>query len=150
MSSAALVLLREEVNQRDVKMFQRLGFTLNTSNDSTYNVNLPKGWNIISNQNASIIVDAKKRKRALSYIGFSSKNDEVKFLTKYNVSSKRIANDRFSPILVYVSDSDGNLIKSIDLCGTYDSEDYNQLVVQGEKYLDEKFPDWRNPDMYWD
>lgn len=150
MDSTALVLHRKEVNLSNIKSFQRLGFTFDSSNDETCKVKLPKGWRVISNQTSSIILDSKNRRRIFSRMGFFSKKDDVKLLTRYHVSSQRVANDRFSPILVYVSDSDGHMIKGIDVCGTYHSEDYDRLVKQAESYLDENFPNWRNPDMYWD
>lgn len=150
MNSTALVLPRKELNSSNIKPFQRLGFTFDSSNDETCKVKLPEGWHIVSNQTSSIILDNKNRRRIFSRMGFFSKKNDVKLLTRYRVDSKRIANDRFSPILVYVSDSDGNMVKGIDLCGTYHSEDYNQLVKKAENYLDENFPNWRDPDKYWD
>ena len=150
MSTAALVLPREELNPRKIKFFQKLGFTFDSSNDKIKKITLPKGWSIISNQSSSMILDSKNRRRMFSSKDFFAKSDNVKLLTRYMVSSKRVANDRFSPILVYVSDSDRNMIKSIGLCGTYNSQDYNSLVEQAENYLDKNFPGWRNPKSYWD
>lgn len=149
MVNAALVLSRE-LSPSKFQSFQNLGFKFVSSNDETYNVTLPKGWHFISNQTSSMILDGKNRRRMFSSKSFFAKNDDVKLLTRYQVSSKRIANDRFSPILVYVSDSDGNMIKSIGLCGTYNSADYNSLVEQAENYLDKNFPGWKNPKLYWD
>ena len=150
MNSTALVLPRKELNSSNIKPFQRLGFTFDSSNDENCNVKLPEGWHIVSNQTSSIVFDSKNRKRIFSRINFFAKKNDVKLLTRYKVESKRLANDKFSPISVYVCDFDGNPIKDIGLCGTYHSEDYNRLVEQAENYLDENFPNWRDPDKYWD
>lgn len=149
-ANAALVVSREKVSPSTVHSFQELGFTFDSSNQKNYHVVLPEGWSTIPGQNSSMILDEKNRRRGLSSEGFFSVKNDVKLLTRYRVESKRLANDKFSPILVYVCDFDGNRIKDIGLCGTYHSEDYNRLVNQAENYLDEFFPNWRNPSMYWD
>lgn len=150
-ANAALVLPRNIHPSKD--SFESLGFTIVSSTNGAYKVGLPKGWTVLSlNHNSSMILDDKKRKRGLSSSGFLSiKSHNMKLLTRYSVESKRIsANDRCSPILVYIADSDGKQLKGIGLCGTYQSEDYAKLVAQAENYLDEMFPNWRNPSMYWD
>lgn len=150
MSTAALALPRDELSPSKIKSFQDLGFTFDSSSNGIYTVELPKGWRSISNQTSSMILDGKNRRRMFSSKNFFAKNDDLKLLTRYQVSSKRIANDRFSPILVYVCDSDGKQIKVIGLCGNYHSEDYDRLVEQAANYLDENFPNWKDPNMYWD
>lgn len=149
MSNATLVLPRK-LSPSKIMSFKNLGFTFDLSNDEIYKVGLPEGWSTISNRTSSMILDEKNRRRCLSSLGFFSVKNDLNFLTRYRVDSKRIANDRFSPILVYVCDSDGNQIKAIGLCGTYYSEDYYCLVKQAENYLDENFPKWQDPNMYWD
>lgn len=150
MSNTALVLSREKVNPSKVRSFQELGFTFDSSNNGNYSIGLPKGWSTIPGQSSSMILDEKNRRRGLSSVGFFSIKNDLKLLTRYRVESKRIVNDKFSPILIYVCDSDGNQIKGIGLCGTYNSEDYTRLVEQAENYLDENFPNWRDPSAYWD
>lgn len=150
MSTAALALPREELSPSKIKSFQDLGFMFDSSNNGVYTVKLPKGWSTIPGQNSSMILDSKNRSRVFSSMGFFAVKNDVKFLTRYKVESERITNDKFSPVSVYVADSDGNLIKKIGQCGTYYSEDYNRLVEKAENYLDENFPNWRDPSSYWD
>lgn len=140
MSNDAALVLPREINPSKIESFQNLGFTFNLKSKDLYCVRLPKGWSTTS----STILDEKRRKRA-----FSS-NKKVELLHRYDISYKRVANDRFSPILVYVSDSDGEVVQTMGLCGKYNSEEFNQLVENGYKYLNENFPNWKSPYAYWD
>lgn len=152
MDATALVMPRNMFPSKS--SFEDLGFSFDSSSNGAYAVNLPNGWSTLSSShNSSVILDDKNRKRGFSFFGFCSvaKKDRVELLTRYNVASKRLAhNDRYSPLLVYIADSDGKNIHDIGLCGTDNSEDYFQLVHKAENYLDESFPDWRNPNKYWD
>ena len=149
-ANAALVVPRNV--HPSISCLKELGFTFDSSNNGAYVVNLPDGWSTLSsNHHSSAFFDDKNRKRGFFFFDFcsTSKKDTVELLPRYHVESKRIA-DRFGPLLVYIADSDGNQIKVIGLCGTDNSEEYFQRVHQAEDYLDETFPDWRDPNKYWD
>ena len=152
MDTTALVIPRNI--HPSISSFEELGFTFASSSNGAYAVNLPNGWSMSStSHNSSVLFDDKNRKRGFSFFAFcaAAKKDRVELLTRYSVASKRLAeNDRYSPVLVYIADSDGKNIHDIGLCGTDNGEEYSQLLHQAEDYLDVNYPDWRNPNKYWD
>jgi len=110
------------------------------------NASLPNGWKKIATDHSmwSRLVDDKGRERASIFYkaAFYDRNAALSVSTRYSVDAGYSGDN-------VVAVKDGNQrIHELGVGGDYDAK--YALREQTEAWLDEKYPDWRNPAAYWD
>lgn len=132
-------------------MFESIGFQFeNIKNELCHKVILPDGWqfNSISERDTYFhIIDKKKQNRATLMILPDYINLYV--LTRYCLLDKYIDNEK-TAIGVFAIDS----INGTELyyAGSYKNGGlhmFERLTRKAHEYLNNHYPDWQNPTMYW-
>ena len=123
------------------------------ANDPLFtHVTLPKGWKICPTNHPmhSDLVDGKGRKRAEIFYkaAFYDRRAWVRAVSMYKAESDYTERSR---IIAHVTDYDGTVFYTVDKGEVSDSP----YILRGEcenecmAWLDEHFPDLRNPSAYW-
>ena len=149
--------------------FEALGFEFSECDDSnTFEVKLPEGWsasNYVGRKYTHYhsIYDEKDRRRVFYLYGvspFGGTYGYAELLCRYFVADKPIDEkeceyyDEASLQVMYIAD---RAFPPGECClreiGAYGEEEWEKEEELGEKawkYMNENFPDWRNPLAYWD
>ncbi len=138
--------------------FEKIGFTFEKSNvKNKIKVFLPENWTVKEENGTSrYFFDEKNRLRGEILNEYRSLychfKGELCLRRRFNPSYKyKNKNDINSTVIVFIEDSDENMICKIGECrNVYGSEKFNELMKKAREYLDRNYPDWENPVNYWD
>jgi len=128
--------------------WEALGFIFREPEDDIFvNVKFPEGWKKVCSDHAmhSDLVDAKGRKRAGIFYkaAFYDRNAHVYFTGRYSV-------DAYNDGICAVRDGNAVLHKIGDCPDGCGYEIKRAMTEAGEVWLNENYPDWKNPHAYWD
>lgn len=116
-------------------------------------VALPPGWKIVPTDHDmwSSLVDTNGCERAGIFYkaAFYDRNAHVSFTPRYSVQVKY--NDELGIRIVYVLDRQTKDQHAIGECSTNPDayRDYDRLCTEGEAWLKETYPEYRDPFAYW-
>lgn len=145
----------------DRSMLALAGITFGADADDLFvNVQLPDGWKkqATSHSMWSDLLDDKGRKRASIFYkaAFYDRNAHMSMNRRYNIESYEPCN---ADGVVVEYGTHTHMQTSISDCGNthvvialredqdYDAQKAHEALAT--KWLDEHFPDWRNPLAYW-
>lgn len=119
-------------------------------------VELPKGWKKVATDHFmwSMLVDNKGRKRA--YIFYKARtydrNAHMSLSSRFSVSFDYARFDKEKVGIANVIDGDNviHATQPIPANGKKSFEVSAEANAAAIKWLDMKYPDWRNPSAYWD
>lgn len=146
-------------------LFRRLGFTFGDTGDDLFvEVQFPSGWRKRPTVHAmwSDLVDNQGRVRGGIFYkaAFYDQRAHINLLTRYRVDSYVEVDVPDRRCQVQVTDLAkvvGVDIKSgaVFIAGTYaanakDWKEQDQLTAKAKAWLKEHYPDWANPEAYWD
>lgn len=131
--------------------FKNLGFTLkNIEDENLCLATLPAGWKSVANDGPwMFLIDEKGRKR-VSYAYYKSESC-MKLHNSLIIYSKSLSDNCSCPSEVFVKNHATN--KILFVAGQFEAGDleaFERLVISASKYLDEHYPDWKDPTKYWD
>lgn len=122
-------------------------------------VELPLGWKEIPTDHFmwSKLVDDKGRERARIFYkaAFYDRYAHMSLSTRFNISRDYDQRDKEGVAVTYVTDS-GKVIHTTEPIHLPAKEDrkYYEIGDKADKtakaWLDQHYPDWRNPGAYWD
>lgn len=127
--------------------WERLGFVFHEDDDDIFvNVTFPPGWRLEATDHSmwSNLLDDKGRKRASMFYkaAFYDRSAHIR-------RSRRFNTDVYHQDGVVATDC-GRVIKNF---GKVDRRAWNEQDAKGEEaraWLTANYPDWENPDAYWD
>jgi hypothetical protein len=150
-----IVLPRKMIPSRAA--FETLGFKFTDINDSVLvDAILPDGWSIQPKENRwNDLVDDKGRIRGSYYYcsKFYDRSGLMELNCRYCRTSKYIdPNDFRSPVNVVVTDACKNdaIIFNAGQCQKIESDEWHRLREIAESYLNSNWPEWEDPEKYWD
>lgn len=132
--------------------FEGLCFTFNDDiqDGSLVSATLPVGWKSVGNDGPWILlIDEKGRKRA-SYRCHKSQC-HMGLHERFAIHSEMLSDLWPCPSRVFVKDHATNEI--LFVAGQFQSgqlEARDRFVSNASKYLDQHYPDWKDPTKYWD
>ena len=140
------------------KQFKELGIKIIPSPPCGTYVELPDGWTFKTETGwiveSTSIYDCKGRRRIYSAHFFPVKryvqDDILSIDTRYRVQKKEVKNEGDNWLyhhVVCVDFADGSEIFD---AGTVRWNKSEPLTERCEAYLNENYPDWKNPLAYWD
>lgn len=146
----------------DIETFESLGFKFEKTNiPYTMKVTLPKGWCIshcIGNRDDRhhhFLYDEKNRFRVIYkyYVSIIDGPQGFAFLNiRYCIDEEDVGKKRDKRKCLYIRDVAYPQKKLIigEYADSDGSEEYNKILEKAESYLNENYPDWKNPLKYWD
>lgn len=120
------------------------------------NVTLPVGWKKKGTSHVmwSNLLDDKGRERASIFYkaAFYDRSAHIQSERRFGIDA--YGHDIEGEVKVVVNDTCGEVEFSTDIVKVGKDEKPHhvreRLTLEVEKYLNEHFPDWRNPEAYWD
>lgn len=134
--------------------FEGLGFKFKNIKDKNFCLaTLPTGWKSVWDNilDCPCIVDEKECDRA-SYF-FSNGKSTLLMGIRFSIHTEPIGSGHYpSHIIVSVIDNSNNdkTLFVVGQCEREGSAEYIELIDKAHVYLDEHYPDWKDPTKYWD
>lgn len=120
-------------------------------------VELPEGWKVITDEDTPwcSLVDNKGRRRAriLDEPKFAYQSAFIELCSRFTVMFGTQLQGSKEIITVVVLDCNRAIYSTEPIClsaGKYSPDLINEAYDQCNLWLDEKYPDWRDPAAYWD
>lgn len=131
--------------------FEEAGFIFeDCNNDQLLHAILPYGWTMVSSQGYwKSFIDEKGRHRG-AYL-FTGLSNEMYLSTRYYIDWQK-DNSAYWTVTVKDWNSAYTIFtagKCID-CHGYESAEFDSLKKSAKNYLHTHFPEWENPNKYWD
>lgn len=120
------------------------------------NVTLPEGWTKKETSHSmwSMLLDDKGRERASIFYKASFYDRSAHIRSERRFAVDTYSHDIEGEVKAVVKDACGEVEFSTDIVKVGKDEMsyrvWERLTLEVEKYLNEHFPDWRNPEAYWD
>lgn len=134
----------------DVEHFEKIGFRFYEIGDNVrFQTKLPEGCSIENGDHYwTKIFDEKNRERAFfCYNSDSKKRKGTTYLKHRFEISQKIKNDE---IKICVKDFDGKVLYNVGTCSNKYSYERYAFEQKAEDFLNENFPDWKDPNSYWE
>lgn len=137
------------------KTFEDVGFHLvDTTDPLVYKATLPKGWHL---EPAPLpfytnILDQNGYKRGFYVCKWTGdhRNGYTILHSRFYIGFMPLGNDpRFDLTRVFIQD----MCNKVDYCAgdcLAFTDSFTELTHEAEEFLYEKYPDWKNPNKYWD
>lgn len=159
----------DELNIKYTKsIYEGMGIKIvNKYDDLFYNVILPDGWKFEELGYLTCLYDNKNRMRgSFSKAWLPNRSNTIEFTTRLRVFID-FANRDYrtnvitnfaemiaTPHALYIKACGEKTIKLLEETPKSSSAEYfnmqRDLIAKGESYLDEHYPNWRDPLAYWD
>lgn len=136
------------------KSFESVGFTFeDVGDDVLYQATLPEGWKLEQTSPYwNNLIDEKDRKRGYSFYENVLERTGRMSLSRRFIISAVFTNseDPQSSITVSVKDFNGTIVFPAGECNEFFTPEYETLIQKCTQFLESNYPEWKDPDKYWD
>lgn len=150
--------LPKDINDRNItrKTLEDMGIVFgNDADDLFVNVTLPAGWKKVATDHSmwSELKDEKDRKRAMIFYkaAFYDRSAHMNLSSRFSLNAYH-RNDQ-DQLETVVMDGDAIIFSAGSRASDYSDESYrigDEQSKVANTWLNEHYPDWKNPLAYWD